>query len=75
MTNREIQKQVTGMIQKTAWSMLWQNKEVTIMDIAGKGYKESSVRASLNKFVKEGWAVKPERTRNTYRISESVTNG
>lgn len=75
MTNREIQKKVTGMIQKTAWSMLWNRKEVTIMDIASKGYKEASVRASLDKFVKEGWAIKPENTRNTYAISKDVTNG
>jgi len=73
MTNQEIQKQITGMIQKTTWSVLWQKKLISVSDVSKKGYKEASVRVALAKFVKKGWAVKPEGTRNTYALSKEVT--
>ena len=73
MTNREIQASLTGMVQKTCWSMLWQNKELYVSDLTKKGYKESATRKSFNFFVDKGWAVKPEGTHNYIKLSGEVT--
>ena len=72
MDNRDIQKKISGMVQKTTWSMLWQKKEISVSDIVKKGYKESSVRMALFNFVKNGWAEKPNGTRNIYIVSKDV---
>ena len=74
MTNREIQTKVTGMVQKTAWSMLWQKKNLLISDLTKKGYKENTIRIAFRKFINEGWAVKPEGTRNYIELSKDVKN-
>lgn len=73
MRNIDVERKVTGMVQKTCWSMLWQKKELSIMDVVKKGYKENSVRVAFKRFVEEGWATKPDDVRNTYIISEDIT--
>lgn len=72
MTNREIQAQATGMVEKICWSMLWQRKELLIGDVTKKGYKENTTRIAFKKFVDNGWAVKPEGTRNFIKIVEGI---
>lgn len=73
MNNKDIQRKISGMVQKTTWSMLWQRKEISVSDVVKKGYKESSIRMALLNFVKNGWAEKPDGTRNIYRVSKDVT--
>ena len=71
--NNYIQKQITGMVQKVTWSMLWQKKEISVADVVKRGYKEASIRVALSNFVKNGWAEKPDGTRNVYRVSRDIS--
>lgn len=71
-SNSYIQTQVGGLVMKTCWSMLWQKKQLSVMEVVKKGYKENSVRIAFSRFVKEGWAVKPEGTRNIIQISDDI---
>ena len=73
LTNVFIQSQVSGIVQKTCWSMLWQRSQLSVNDVVKKGYKENSVRKAFNKFVQEGWAIKPDNTRNIIQIKSEIT--
>jgi len=72
-TNRFIQSQVSGMVAKTCWSMLFQRGSLTISEVIRKGYKENTARIAFKKFVDEGWAVKPDGTKNYIELSKDVT--
>lgn len=73
-SNTYIQTQVSGIVAKTCWSMLWQNKFLSVMDVTKKGYKENTARIAFKKFVDEGWAVKPEGTRNIIEIASDIVS-
>ena len=75
LTNKKIQAQVSGTVEKTCWSMLWQRKELSVSDLTKKGYKENSVRKAFKKFVSNGWAKETIGVKNYIEITEGIENG
>lgn len=72
LTNRIIQAEISGRTQKVCWSMIWQRKEITVLDVVKKGYEKASITSALKVFVERGYVEKVENLKNTYIVSDSV---
>ena len=68
--NRQIQKLVSGIFEKTAWSMLWQKKEIHISEVVQKGYSEDKIKKAFFYFVEKGFAV-PGEKHGWYKVNEN----
>lgn len=77
VTNRFVMEQLAGSgeLVKACWSILWNNKEAFVSDMTKRGYDDVMVRQAYLKFVKNGWAIKPEGTKNYWKLSKNVIKG
>lgn len=71
-TNRDVQEEISGMVQKKTWSMIFQKGEMYMSDVVKKGYQEQSVRIALKKLVELKAIVKVEGVNNFYRVNGIV---
>ena len=75
ITNTMVAKQISGMVAKKCWSILWVRKEIYVSDMTKKGYTESSVRSALSRFCKDNYAEKSQEVRGLYLLHDRVVKG